>query len=632
MSISFQPTRLVGAIAIAMGFSSTTVFADDSTDATQLDPIVVTASKSEEKASAVPVRISVIDEETIRQNPLLNVSDIIQRDPSIYIKQNGGIGQGTNLSIRGTNPNHVLLLKDGARLNTPNTISPIYPETLDTTDTQRIEILKGPSSVQYGSDAIGGVIQLISLTPIKNSAFVTGVYGENNTYKALLGADLINDQGFYIQVRGQRVETDGTRIFDIQPNGLKAAYEQKGYSTKIGYDNKETIRSSVEISRNEGTNNYSQDYGTSNTAKREFENQLINTKLEYKLAPELILNARYSNFRDEQNYVENSPYIAKTKRNEGDLNLKWQFSPDQNILAGTSIDLNQYRDNSILNGKQNIDSTGYYIQHQYKKDQLSTQIGLRVEDNEKFGTHTVGQGAVRYFITPSSSVYTNIGSAFRAPSLSELYYNYESSADSYYSYGNQNLKPEESVSYEIGLDHAFSKTLSGSLSAYRTNIDNLISTISTYNPANGATIATYENVNKSTFTGGEAVLKWSLDDLFISGEYAYVKTENKNTGLEIAYRPRETLTLTSGLENTLYGISASLIARSDSKSANSVNSIKVPGYVTIDLNGYWNINPYIKLFTNIQNVGDVQYKTAYNFGSWYVNGGRLASVGVTLKY
>ncbi|MCG2952846.1 hypothetical protein, partial [Escherichia coli] len=79
MSISFQPTRLVGAIAIAMGFSSTTVFADDSTDATQLDPIVVTASKSEEKVSEVPARISVIDEETIRQNPLLNVSDIIQR-------------------------------------------------------------------------------------------------------------------------------------------------------------------------------------------------------------------------------------------------------------------------------------------------------------------------------------------------------------------------------------------------------------------------------------------------------------------------------------------------------------------------------------------------------------------------
>ncbi len=183
---------------------SPVIFAEDTTTTTQLDPIVVTASKSAEKASEVPARISVIDEKTIEQNPAFNLSDLIQKDASVYIKQNGGLGQGTNLSIRGTNPNHVLLLKDGARLNTPNTLSPIYPEFLDTTDVERIEVLKGPSSVQYGSDAIGGVIQMITATPQKNSAFITGIYGENKTYKAIVGADLISDEGFYAQIRGQR--------------------------------------------------------------------------------------------------------------------------------------------------------------------------------------------------------------------------------------------------------------------------------------------------------------------------------------------------------------------------------------------------------------------------------------------
>ena len=163
MSTNFQPTRLVGAIAIAMGFSSV-VFAEDQTtdQIAQLDTIVVTASRSEEKLKTVPARLNVINQKTIEQNPLLNVSDVLQRDPSIYIKQNGGLGQGTSLSIRGSNPNHVLLLKDGARLNTSNTLSPIYPETLDTTDLQQIEVLKGPSSVQYGTDAIAGVIQMIT--------------------------------------------------------------------------------------------------------------------------------------------------------------------------------------------------------------------------------------------------------------------------------------------------------------------------------------------------------------------------------------------------------------------------------------------------------------------------------------
>ena len=200
MSTIFQPTRLVGAIAIAMGFSSTSFAQDQSNDKTAtLDTIVVTASRSEEKLKNVPARLTVIDQKTIEQNPILNVSDLVQKDPSIYIKQNGGIGQGTNLSLRGTNPNHTLLLKDGSRLNTSNSLSPIYPEFLDTTDIERIEILKGPSSVQYGSDAIGGVIQMISASPEKNSAFVTGIYGENQTYKAIIGTDVI-ENGFFAQI------------------------------------------------------------------------------------------------------------------------------------------------------------------------------------------------------------------------------------------------------------------------------------------------------------------------------------------------------------------------------------------------------------------------------------------------
>ncbi|MDO7215391.1 TonB-dependent receptor [Acinetobacter nosocomialis] len=631
MSKSFQPTRLVGAIAIAMGCSPV-IFAEDTTTATQLDLIVVTASKSAEKASEVPARISVIDEKTIEQNPALNLSDLIQKDASVYIKQNGGLGQGTNLSIRGTNPNHVLLLKDGARLNTPNTLSPIYPEFLDTTDVERIEVLKGPSSVQYGSDAIGGVIQMITATPQKNSAFITGIYGENKTYKAIVGADLVSDEGFYAQIRGQRLESDGTRIFDSQPENMKAAYDQKGYSAKLGYNNKNDLNASVEISQNKGNNNYSENSGVSNAARREFDNQLITTKVEYKATSDVTINARYSNFKDNEEYHESSPYHADTKRNEGDLNIKWQFTPTQNILAGTSIDKTEYKDASILNGKQDIDSAGYYLQHQYKTDKISTQLGVRLEDNEKFGTHTVGQGAIRYFLLPTTSIYANIGTAFRAPSLSELYYFYENPAWNYYSYGNQNLKPEESFSYEIGADHQFNSHLSGSISAYQTKVKNLITTNTVFNPVTFATVANYENINKAEFTGGEVGLKWKQQDLFLSTEYTYVKTENKESGLEIAYRPKQTLTLTTGLENTVYGISASLIARSSSNAQNSANPQKVPGYATVDLNAYWNINPNVKLFTNIQNVGDVDYKTVYNFGNWYVDGGRQASVGVTFRY
>ncbi|WP_127493901.1 TonB-dependent receptor plug domain-containing protein [Acinetobacter calcoaceticus] len=612
MSKSFQPTRLVGAIAIAMGFSPV-IFAEDTTNATQLDPIVVTASKSAEKASEVPARISVIDEKTIGQNPLLNVSDIIQRDPSVYIKQSGGLGQISEISLRGTKSVHTLVLKDGARLNSQNELGPLYPAFLDTTDVQQIEILKGPASVQYGSDAIGGVVQLISKKPEKTGAELTGIYGENNTYKAIVNANLVTDQGFYAQVGGQRLESDGTRIFESQPENEKAGYDQKGYHAKIGFFQENLIDASASISENKGTNVFSNDYIT-NTAQRQFENRVINTKVAYNILPDLIINAHYANVQDKQNVPAYGSYY-NTENNESDLNLKWKFTPNQNILVGATYNDANYKSNTILNSDKSVNSTGYYLQHQLKNDLFDTQVGVRLEDNQRFGSHTVGQGAIRYHFLPNASVYANIGSAFRAPTLNELYSQWG---------GNENLAPEESTSYEMGMNYDLTSNVSTNFSVYHTKIKDLIA----YNAG------TNTNIAKANFTGGEAGIKWQQDDLFLSTEYAYVKTENEKDNTEIAYRPRQTITVSTGLENAIYGISASLIARSKSY-ADSANSMRVPGYATVDLNAYWNIIPNVKVFTNIQNVGDVQYRevlNTYPSNDWYVNTGRQASVGVTFRY
>ncbi|MEQ1087475.1 TonB-dependent receptor plug domain-containing protein [Acinetobacter seifertii] len=612
MSKSFQPTCLVGAIAIAMGCSPV-IFAEDTTTTTQLDPIVVTASKSAEKASEVPARISVIDEKTIEQNPLLNVSDIIQRDPSIYVKQSGGLGQISEISLRGTKSVHTLVLKDGARLNSQNELGPLYPAFLDTTDVQQIEILKGPASVQYGSDAIGGVVQLISKKPEKTGAELTGIYGENNTYKTIVNANLVSDQGFYAQLGGQRLESDGTRIFESQPENEKAGYDQKGYHAKVGFFQENLIDASASISENKGTNIFSNDYIT-NTAQRLFENRVINTKVAYNILPDLIINAHYANVQDKQNVPAYDSYY-NTENNESDLNLKWKFTPHQNILVGATYNDANYKSNTILNSDKSVNSTGYYLQHQLKNDLFDTQVGVRLEDNQRFGTHTVGQGAIRYHFLPNASVYANIGSAFRAPTLNELYSQWG---------GNENLTPEKSTSYEMGVNYDLTSNVSTNFSVYHTKIKDLI----TYNAG------TNTNIAKANFTGGEAGIKWHQDDLFLSTEYAYVKTENEKDNTEIAYRPRQTLTVSTGLENAVYGISASLIARAKSY-ADSANSMRVPGYATVDLNAYWNVIPNVKLFTNIQNVGDVQYRevlNTYPSNDWYVNTGRQASVGVTFRY
>ncbi|WP_371971056.1 TonB-dependent receptor plug domain-containing protein [Acinetobacter sp. AL9] len=622
MSTLFQPTALVGAIALAMGFS-TSVFAAESQDQrvvnAALDTLVVTATRSEEKIGNVPARISVIDQNAIKKNPALNLSDLIQQDPSVYVKQSGGMGQISEIGLRGTKAVHTLVLKDGARLNSQNELGPLYPAYLDTSDVQQIEILKGPASVQYGSDAIGGVVQLISKKPVKSGAELTGIYGENNTYKTILKADLVTDQGFYAQVGGQRLESDGTRIFESQDKSDNASYDQKGYNAKIGYFQENQIDASASISENKGTSIFSNDYIT-NTAPRNFVNRVINAKVDYNILQNLILGAHFANVQDKQDVPS---YFTQynTENNQSDLNLKWKFTPNQNILVGATYNDANYKTSSIKNQDQSVNSTGYYLQHQFKNELFDTQVGLRVEDHELFGSHTVGQGAIRYHFLPNASVYANIGSAFRAPTLNELYSQWG---------GNENLEPEESISYELGFDYAITDNLATSFSVYRTNVDNLIVYSDSMN----------QNVGEANFTGGEAGLKWKQDDLFLATEYAYVESENKATGLEIAYRPKQTLTFTAGLENAVYGLSTSVIARSHANASNSANSVKVPGYATVDFNAYWNINPTVKIFTNIQNIGDVQYREVYKAASswdnspedWYINGGRFASAGVTFRY
>jgi len=619
MSTLFQPTALVGAIAIAMGFSVSAQANTDSSVNASLETLVVTASRSEEKLKNVPARLTVIDQKTIEKNPALNLSDVIQQDPSVFVKQYGGMGQTSEIALRGTKAVHTLVLKDGARLNSQNELAPLYPAFLDTSDVQQIEILKGPASVQYGSDAIAGVIQMLSKVPAKTGAALTGIYGENNTYKTIVNANLVTDQGFYAQVGGQRLESDGIRVLESQPKNEKAEYDQKGYNAKLGYVQKDLIDTSVSISENKGTNIFYYE-GLTNDSPRQFENRFINAKVDYNILQNLILSAHFANVQDKQ-YVRDYGSYYNTENNQGDLNLKWKFTPNQNILVGATYNDANYKSNTILKSDQSIESTGYYVQHQFKNENIDTQVGVRLEDNERFGNHTVGQGAIRYHFLSNASVYANIGTAFRAPSLNEMYSQWG---------GNENLNPEESTSYEIGLDYDITPNISTNLSVYDTNIENLITPIAGKNT----------NITKAKFTGGELGLKWQQDDYFISTQYAYVKTENKATGLEIAYRPKNTVTLTTGLENATYGVSISAIARSNSNASNSANPVKIPGYATVDFNAFWNINPNVKLFTNIQNIGDVQYKEVYKDADswsnspedWYINSGRFASAGVTFRY
>ncbi|RSB57533.1 TonB-dependent receptor [Acinetobacter soli] len=609
MSISFQPTRLVGAIAIAMGFSSTTVFADDSTDATQLDPIVVTASKSEEKASAVPARITIIQPQILEQSPIASLPDLLMTEAAINMVQSGGYGQSASIFLRGAESDQTLILRDGVRLNSNSSGAAALP-FIDTTDIKQIEILKGPASVLYGTDAIGGVVQLVTRVPTKSSVFTTNEVGENKTYKSLVGAD-IAENGFYAQIRGQRLETDGTPVKETvdAPN---ASFDQKGFSTKFGVE-KENFAASIDYSKNKGNSAYD---NSGNLTNQDFQNEVINLKGKFNFTDQIELNTRLSQFKDDTeqkdaNYLGTYDFVH-SKTQEAEIYNKWNFTNNQNLMIGITHRKNEGDVVSFGSPyKEDVNSTGYFIQHQYNQSGLNTQVGIRLEDNEKFGTHTVAQGAIRYQLLPLTSVYANIGSAFKAPTLNDLYG----------FGGNQDLKPEESLSYEIGFDQQLAYNIRTGLSLYTTKVDNLIN----YG------ISQMENVDKAKFEGAEAYIKWQGENLYTNLGFNYVRSKDENTGEDLSRRPRQNISLTTGWQDEKYALSATVVANSKYDNT-AYDTVSVPGHLRIDMHGQYTINEHLQVFSNIQNIGDVKYRTAYSSGSYYINGGRLASVGVTLKY
>lgn len=599
---------------------------------TQLTPLVITAAKSATPIHQTPARMTVIDKQNIEKTPTHNLDKLLQQDASIYIKQNGGIGQGTNLSLRNTNPQHTLLLKDGVRLNTPNTLTPIYPETLDLTATEQIEILKGAASVQHGSDAIGGVVQLISKIPTKTGSQITALYGENDSHKIIANADLVADNGLYTSFTAQTYHTDGSRIFNTQNTQQKAGYEQQGAFAKLGYDQK-NLQTSIAIEQNKGTNHYSDDLGNSNNAKRHFYNRTIIAKTLSKVNDHLTVSAHYGNAKDQQTYAQSySTNQFISNHDEYDLNAKLTLSNQQELLIGATHQQDNYQDAYAYQGNKQIKTIGYYAQHRYQGKQLNTQLGMRVEDNDTFGTHTVGQTAVRYQPTNTTSLYANIGTAFRAPSLNELYYQstFRNANTTYHTLGNRKLQPEHSIGYELGIDQQITDNLFMSLSAYQAKINNLITTQSTF--SNNTITTTYQNLGKASFTGGEVALKWSNNPYHASINYAHNKSKNEKTGLEIAYRPKQTGTLTMGYDDGTYGLGASLLARSSAKSDNSPNAIKIPAHSTMDIHTHWQALRHVKLFATVQNIGNVEYPSVWNFGNWYVAHGRQTNVGATLTF
>lgn len=497
--------------------------------------IVVTATRAPTEADRLPTRVEVIDRNDIEMRGLATLVDAI----GAQAVQGGGAGQQASVFLRGTNSKHVLALFDGIRLNDASSPSSAYDFGQDGLGAlERVEVMRGPASTIYGSDAVGGVVNMI---PRRGGAtafepFLEVEAGSFETFRTLLGA--AGDAG--TTSYGTSVEFYGTAGFDNTPGRFPLSTgdnDGANLSTFTGTVRHEAgdwgfdilaryRRSEAEYDTLSGGPGFDQRADDPDIGNEQ-EQSLWRLGVDY--APRATFNVRLSGGAVSFDRAEEDggapTYSAQFDRQFADFSATYALSR-ASLVGGVSFENNAIDNVSQFNDPLSTDedqSAAYLIGQLDVASNVIFIGSARVDDYEAFGAHsTYSIGAV--VDISALRVFASFATGFKAPSLSERY------ETGFFNVGNPDLQPEESESWEIGWDYDVSLAIRAGASYYHTRIDNMIN----YNFADLQNI----NIDEAEIDGAELYLDVAvLPRTNVRMDYAWTDARDGGTGERLSRRP-----------------------------------------------------------------------------------------------
>ena len=569
-----------------------------------LPEIVTSASRWEEPVGHVPQDVAVITRADIEKKGVPFVADLLRLQPDLQVVQNGGPGTNTTLLMRGGGSNQVLVLIDGIKFNSPSTGSADLSSLL-TTDIERIEIIKGPQSTLYGSEAMAGVVNIITKKgagKLKTDLSVEG--GSFATVKTAGSVSGGTDRTNY-RLSATYFDTDG---IPIAKNGsLPNGNTNKSVSAKLGAN--PTDNSSVELNLRYGTDktqldNYTFGVGPVDTLNyiQNHENYLV--AVTGKIFPfekyEQSLTLSY--LRDNLNATDPVTAYNNYRINATTELLDWQHTLDLHPLTITGGVAYRYESaNSEGAFDQSIDNKAFYLNAKLDliDDTLILNAGLRYDDHSIFGNALTYRTGVLYYLKPLEMRFkANLGSGFRAPSLNELYYPY---------YGNLNLKPEKSIGYDVGVEKdLFDKKLVLGATWFWQRYSDLIQT--------DPNTFTAVNIGNALTDGIEIkATALPIDNLKLNAGYTYLNAVDKDTGAFLSLRPRNKFT--SSIEYILAKLTVIGEYQYVSKRFDSSLNQDISPYATVNLKGSYLLCKNLSLFVRIDNLFNKSYEEAAGYGT-----------------
>ena len=511
-------------IGIAFTLCTPAVHAAETADWPRLDDyVVVTATREPEPLNNLLVPVAVIDRADVDRSLAVDVSQLLSQQSGIDITPYGGPGQTVSVFMRGTNSNHTIFLVDGIRIN-PGTIGVAALQNVAPDLVDRIEIVKGPRSALYGTDAIGGVVNILTRTPTATGAGVLVGYGTYNTREASGHLDLKSDTGS-LSFATRWLESDGFPIFagDTLDRGYRNLSESLTARTTI-----DGVNLTAHAWNASGNTQYS-DFGT--PADENFKNSIGAVEASGEVTKQWTTLLRVGRMQDDLRQTAIDTYAETPQPDYETTNrttLDWQNSIrlGQHAITAGAIWMEESTRALVYGTQFDVDtrSTTGYAEDRVTWGQHHFSAALGTTHHSTFGNHGTYNVDYGFESSPGMIWTAGVGSAFRAPD----------STDRFGYGGNPTLRPETSRNLEVGLRKRINEHEEVSVSAFDNRIDNLI--VFTYTADHPYGIN--DNIGKTRIRGVEANWRYTTDRWRARLGVAHQEPVDRDTGTELIRRSR----------------------------------------------------------------------------------------------
>ena len=642
--------KALSLVALAVSTSiSTGAFADDQhDDATSvMETIVVTANKSGVSLLKAPASMSVITSEDIKLNTSVDVMDAVRQTPGVTF-QGRSTGGRQAMSIRGMDSDKTMFLVDGRRtLGSDNVFghSNFQYNWLPMSAIDSIEVVRGPLSALYGSDALGGVVN-VRTKPIPEewsgsvsarSGFAEGDGGDELNGGVHLAGPLTDKLGMLLSYTYSQAD----EVMSASEPTVSELEEKESQNIfgRLSYLPSEDHRLNIDFGKTDeerffNTSTYLSNY--------DINKQMFSVGYEGQFDSfDLNLGAYHAEMEQVNKRTNGStPSNPQTLKNSTvDGSIGFEMGSQHQMLVGTEIRQETLIHPDIDGGEKEILYLAAFAQDEWMMtDNLTATVGLRWDDHENFGSEISPRAYLVYTINDNWLMKGGYSHGFRAPTVkqSSPEYRFTSSSMSYEYMGNEDVTPETSENYELNLTYSGDRT-TVAVTAYYNQIDDLIESVCVSNCKTGSDydsdspqVKTYENVEQAMTRGIETEIHFDITEQWaFNVSHAYLDTENKTTGEELEQRPDHTVNSNLTWSDMDSGLSMRLRAEYLGEQLNS--DVIMPSYTQYHAHGVWDATETVSISFGIKNITDVDLsEESEEFD--YAERGRTYYIGVDAHF